>query len=208
MCMVNPTSRKVDSSTRGVARMTSTIRPTSRPSAANQRPIAPISVPITSQPSSHKTTLTTIPRHPRHPRHPRDCPAPTHRSGEPRVCPGPSRPGKSRIHSIDVVAEPPAAFHAYSYLSPIGTNEKGDKFDKIDLKDAIGYELAHTKCKEDCKPFSHVATHLPRPVTSGQSSDSTKSRGSVARARARLILILALTILCIYNYSHYYRPLR
>lgn len=203
MCMVNPISRKVDSSTRGVVTITTipTIRPTSRPSEANERPIAPISVPITKfQTLSHITTVTTIRRHSRHF-------LGFANSVKSRVCPGPSRPGTSRIHAIDVAAEPPAAFHAYGHLSLISTNEK-DGFDKINRKDAIGEELADTYGKHGCNPSSHTLTYLPLPVTSKQSSKSTKNHESIARVRARLILTIALVILCIYNYSHYYGPLR
>lgn len=200
MCMINPISRKVDSS-RGVVIITSspTIRPTSRPSAANERPIAPISVPITSfQTLSHTTTVTTITRHSRH------CLVFAN-SVKYRVCPGLSRPGTSCIHAIDVATEPPAAFHAYGHLSLISTNEK-DGFDKINRKDAIGDELADTYGKYGCNPSSHAPTHLPLPVTSKHSSKSTLNHESIVRAR--LTLTIALVILCIYNYSQYYGPLR
>jgi hypothetical protein len=175
--MVNPSSRKGHPSTRMVAIMAP--KPTSRPSTANQRPIVSVPVPTTHTQSSHKTTL---------PRHPRHCPAtnPDHLSGESRVCPGPSRPGSSRIHSIDVNAEPPTAFHA-SY-SPNTMNEKL-------VYDTVGANSINDKNTKNGSKIAIQDLRLPLPVTTYKY---TKSNGCVARARP--ILIVALVILCMYNY--------
>lgn len=179
MCMVNPISSKAPPSTGMVAIMAP--RPTSRPSTANQGPIAPLVVSTTQSQLSHKTT---------HPRHPRHCPAtnPEHLSGQSRVCPGPSRPGLSRIHAIDVNAEPPTAFHAYS---PNSINEKV-------VCDNSGANSIKDQNSKDGSKCSSQDLHLPIPVTTNKTYRSTKPYGSVARAR--IILIVALIILCMYYY--------
>lgn len=178
MCMVNPNSRKGYQSTRILTTVLAA-RPTSRPSAQNHPLIARQLVPITRSQSSHKTTL---------PRHPRHCPVPNsgHRSGESRVCPDPSRPGPSRIHAIDVNAEPPTAFHAYFYHSPNTINEK------------LVYDANSIDDKSSKDGSKSVSQHLylPFPVTSYKTYKSTKPNGCVARARP--VLIVALVILCMY----------
>lgn len=179
MCMVNPGSRKGHPSTRMVA--ITAPRPTSRPSTANQRPIVSVPVPTTHTQSSHRTTL---------PRHPRHCPAtnPGHLSGESRVCPGPSRPGSSRIHAIDVNAEPPTAFHAYFSYSPNTINEKL-------VYDTVGASSINHKNSKNGSRFAIHDLRLPLPVTTYKY---TKPNAYVARARP--ILIIVLVILCMYNY--------
>ena len=156
-------------------------RPTSRPSTANQRPIAPTPVPTTHFQSSHKTSA---------PRHPRHCLAtnPDHPSGESRVCPGPSRPGSSRIRAIDVDAEPLAAF--YAYFSPNTINEK--------LVYACGENSMDNKKFQDGQKSASQILYLPLPITSKNTYKPTKPNGCVPRARR--ILIVALLLLCMYNY--------
>lgn len=197
MCMVIPNTRtKRVLSAGGVSTRGNVARPTSHPSPANERPLAPEHTHSKYPPGqitcSEFPETSTDPRHSRHSRHSRHPPPSNQQtpSGECRVAPTTPRPTQSRIHAIDV----PGAFHAYSHWwNPSITGEN-----------RIGAPTIYANGTRTIPPSLDFL--LPPPVTVNTDKYNAKhlryesKNDSRSRWWRRFCLIISLVVLCVYTY--------